>query len=111
MPSCAALPYSASQQAPQPPAPAHPTAIWPHPRNHSWPPCTHPAPPTQKWKSEKKEYPLEGMPSPTNEETAAFVNALQAGGVKVLCNALQPLAPKPTEEEAATAKPKPATRS
>lgn len=43
----------------------------------------------QKWASEGKEYPLQGMASPTHEQTRAFTDALTAGGLNVLCNKLK----------------------
>jgi hypothetical protein len=32
------------------------------------------------------EYPLAGMPSPTVEQVDSFLQALKAGGLKVLCS-------------------------
>lgn len=40
----------------------------------------------QKWAAEGKDYPLVGMPSPTPQETQAFVQGLKDGGLNVLCN-------------------------
>lgn len=40
----------------------------------------------QKWEAEGKDYPLAGMPTPSQDEVQRFVDALKAGGVPVLCN-------------------------
>lgn len=39
-----------------------------------------------KWEAEGKDYPLAGMPTPSQDEVQRFVDALKAGGVPVLCN-------------------------
>ncbi|KAL4451931.1 hypothetical protein ABPG75_007593 [Micractinium tetrahymenae] len=40
----------------------------------------------EKWQAEGKEYPLAGMPTPSQDEVQRFVEGLKAGGVPVLCN-------------------------
>jgi hypothetical protein len=40
----------------------------------------------QKWAAEGLEYPLVGMPTPSNKEVNAFVEPLQRAGIPVLCS-------------------------
>lgn len=59
-----------------------------HPPTHLTPPHPPHTPRArvQKWEAEEKEYPLAGMPTPSQDEVQRFVDALKAGGVPVLCN-------------------------